>query len=357
MVTETEALSTAGTPARALSAGNVTYVVGPLATLVIVTAGDRPGDSAVQSADRLELREPFPETVEERLGNAAAPRLGFVRLAEGLLPLGRLRLMVSQSRSTSVDGGPWLFGGPSELTWCELRMADPLPFEVLDRVRPTPQQPLPDPDWLRFLPADPVAAMRGHVAGWYADLPPADHEPVPPDRTLPEPLLALYRAAAGRREVLGVHNSIYPWGELECEDDGRVQFGAENQGVFVMLFDPTGPDPVVQYEGDAPEGEGAPLSTALLQFLLSEAAISSPFHGFATVTAAHADRLVGSLRPVPLSPDGWPGGIIRHYVAPGLVATTTTPADGSVDVYAGARHRCALRALRDPGFTWEQFNG
>ncbi|MEH1056925.1 hypothetical protein V6U89_17195 [Micromonospora sp. CPCC 206171] len=36
---------------------------------------------------------------------------------------------------------------------------------------------------------------------------------------------------------------------MEYEDDGRVQFGAENQGVFVMLLDPTEADPVVQYDG------------------------------------------------------------------------------------------------------------
>ncbi|MFC0531227.1 hypothetical protein [Phytohabitans kaempferiae] len=83
VVTDAEALSQAGTPAQTLSAGDVTYVVGPLAMLVIVEAGDRPDGSAVQAFDRLALREPFPELVEAQLQNSGTPRLGFVRCGGG----------------------------------------------------------------------------------------------------------------------------------------------------------------------------------------------------------------------------------------------------------------------------------
>lgn len=86
-MTESEALSCAGTPARTLPAENVTYVVGPSATLVIVQAGDRPFGSAVQSFDAVTLHEPFPEGVEARLVSSELPRLGFVRLSEGHVPL------------------------------------------------------------------------------------------------------------------------------------------------------------------------------------------------------------------------------------------------------------------------------
>jgi len=48
--------------------------------------------------------------------------------------------------------------------------------------------------------------------------------------------------------VFGLHNQIHTADELECEDDGRVQFGAENQGGFVMMLNPTEADPVVQYD-------------------------------------------------------------------------------------------------------------
>jgi hypothetical protein len=31
--------------------------------------------------------------------------------------------------------------------------------------------------------------------------------------------------------------------------------------------------------------------------------------------------------------------------------------DGSVDVFAGTRHRYVLRSLRDPDFAWGRFDG
>ncbi|NYF57954.1 hypothetical protein [Micromonospora purpureochromogenes] len=357
VVMESDVLSCAGVPAQSLSAENVTYVVGPSATLVIMQAGDRPDGNAVQSFDGLELREPFPEAAAARLSSSEPPLLGFVRVHEGYVPLGKLRNAVSRHKPMNIDGSRWPFGGTGELTWCRLHIADRLPFDVLDQVRPTPQHPLPGIDWLRFLPHDPVPALSDFVAAWYADLPAGDDAIGEPDRVLPEPLLAFYRAAAGRREVFGLHNEIYTADELEDEDDGRAQFGAENQGVFVMLMDPTEADPTVQYEGLHAEREREPLSGFLLQFLLCEASYSSPFTGFATVTAEQVRRLVEPLHRVPLQPMRWPGDPTRHYVADGLVVTTAASPDGSIEVYAGSRHRSALRRLRDPGFVWERFDG
>jgi photosystem II stability/assembly factor-like uncharacterized protein len=176
-VTEVEALSQAGTPTQTLPAGEVTYVVGPLATLVILEAGDRPGGSAVQSFDKVTLREPFPELAEAQLRAPTTPLLGFVRVPEGYVTLGELHVASSRVRSIAVDGGRWPSGGRAELVWCELTITDRLPFDLLDRVRPSPQLPLPSLNWLRVLPHDPISAVRDYVAGWYADIPPSDQEP------------------------------------------------------------------------------------------------------------------------------------------------------------------------------------
>ncbi|WP_157746093.1 hypothetical protein [Micromonospora purpureochromogenes] len=358
VVKESEVMSYAGTQAQTLPAANVTYVVGPSATLVILQAGDRPDGNAVQNGDVLTLHEPFPEAAEARLTGSDLPLLGFVRVSEGYVPLGELRHVVSHRGPLYVpDGSQWPFPGKSGLSFCKLSIADSLPFDVLDQVRPTLQHPLPSLDWLRFLPHDPIAGLRDFVAGWYADIPTGDDELRDPDRPLPEPLLAFYRAAAGRREVFGLHNRIHTADELEDEDDGLVEFGSENQGVFGMLLDPTEADPTVQYSGLHVEQEREPLSAFLLQFLLCEASYSSPFCGFATVTADQARRLVEQLHQVPLRPLRWPGDPTRHYVAPGLVVATATYDDASVEVYAGSRHRSALRPLRAPGFAWDQFGG
>jgi hypothetical protein len=351
VVTESEALSHAGTPTRSLPADGVTYVIGPLAMLIIVEAGDRPFGNAVKNGDSLMLREPFPEEADARLQTWDLPKLGFVRVPEGCVPLGELGSL----RSTGGRAGraEW-----RPLINCELRITNPLDFDVLDRVRPTTQRPLPDIGWLRLLHLDPIAALTRYVAGWYADIPPLRHWIGHPGRVLPEPLVAFYQAAAGRREVYGVCNQIFPADLLQDEDDGLLTFGAENQGVFDMTMDPADRDPRVRCDwGANPEYEREPLSRFLLQFLLVEAAVSSPFQGFAKVTAEQAARMVESLSQVPLQPLRWPTDPTHFAVAPGLVVMTSEYPDGSVDVCAGSRHRCALRPLREPGFVWERFDG
>ncbi|MEU5908442.1 hypothetical protein ABZ780_29210 [Micromonospora sp. NPDC047467] len=86
-------------------------------------------------------------------------------------------------------------------------------------------------------------------------------------------------------------------------------FAAENQGVWVALIDPTDDDPVVWYDG-GPERlrEREQLSGFVFQFALNEAASTSPFTGFATVTTEVLDWFVEDLVPVPpLQPMRVPG--------------------------------------------------
>jgi hypothetical protein len=170
-------------------------------------------------------------------------------------------------------------------------------------------------------------------------------------------LVAFYRAAAGRREVYGVRNTLFSAAALWFEDDGRLVFGSEDQGVFDLLLNPAESDPTVEYAGIVEEPEREPLSAFLLQFLLYEASVSSPFRAFATVTAEQASRLVQPLHQVPLQPMRTPVDPTRHYVAPGLVVVTSTYPDGSVQVQAGSRHRSALRPLRDTDIAWDRYDG
>jgi hypothetical protein len=350
VVTKSEALSHAGAPARSMPADGVTYVVGPSAMLIIVEAGDRPDANAVTNADFLLLHAPFPEEAEARLQTWDLPKLGFVRVPEGYLPLGEL----GSSRSSRRRVEP---GGRSLLLDIELRIRRRLNCDVLDRVRSTPEQPLPDIDWLRLLHLDPIEAMSRYVAGWYADIPPAQHWSGYPGRDLPEPLVAFYRAAAGRPEVYGVQNRIFPVDELVDEEDGLLTFGAENQGVFEMIMDPTERDPRVLCAYWSEEYEREPLSRFLLQFLLVEAAGASRFLAYAKVTAEQAAHMLEPLSQVPLQPLRWPIDPTRFAVAPGLVVMTAEYPDGSAEVWAGSRHRRALRPLREPGFAWQEFDG
>src|SRR5262249_12395354 len=143
----------------------------------------------------------------------------------------------------------------------------------------------------------------------------------------------------------------------ERADDGLVMFGSENQGVFDMYVNPAYADPRVQYDGIDVGEAREPLSGFLLQFLLFEAAVSSPFGAFATITAEQARRLVEPLDEVPLKPLHWPMDPTRFFVDPGLVVATSADPDGPVEVWAGSRQQSGLRSLRDPGFAWESFSG
>jgi hypothetical protein len=95
----------------------------------------------------------------------------------------------------------------------------------------------------------------------------------------------------------------------------------------------------------------------LVQFSLFDAAVGSPYGGFATVDR-HATRdLIATLRPVPLQPLHIPADPTRLYAGPGVAVAITDLEPDAVEVYAGSRHRAALRILREPGFDWEQFTG
>jgi hypothetical protein len=228
---------------------------------------------------------------------------------------------------------------------------------VLDRVRPVPAVPLPDLGWLELLPDDAVAALRQFVTGWFADVPSA--APAPSAASIPTALAVLYEAAAGRREPLGGFNAIFTPEEFRPAGQGRVVFGAECQGVWNVTMDPNEPDPAVAYDdlGSGPVFERERLAGFLVQFSVCDAAIGSPYGGFATVEAEALRRLSAGLRPVPLQPLRWPADPTRLYVGPGLAVAAAEVEPGVFEIYAGSRHRAALRPLREPGFDWEYFNG
>jgi hypothetical protein len=356
----------------------VTYALGPAATVIIIQAGDRPDGSGVHSFDRVVLREPFPPAVAEALDprpDDNRVHLGFVRLPEGCLALGRLRIGSAQFRT--LDGA----GRSMRMEECSLQIVERLSFDVLDRVRP-PCFPasLPELEWIKLLPRDPVRALRGFMAGWFADVPPLHDDSGPAKVPLPAPLLEFYRTVAGRRELLGGFNRIHtpdevlPYGPGEVED-GFVAFGSECQGGWDLVMDPTIDDPPVVYVGlaDYPVVERERLSAFLMQFALADAAIASPFGGFARVSGEQLRELVKPLQQVPLYPMRWPADPTYLYVGPGLVVSACLDVlpvmrswsmggrldsdRDSYEVHVGSRHRAALRPIREPGFRWEHFTG
>jgi hypothetical protein len=356
-VEERDALAAAGTVSRVWRASSATYVLGPAALVVVIDAGDRPGGSAVHAVDEVVLRPPIPEDALAVLtgGPQGLPILGFARVPEGCLPLGRLRV-TSHSSAWAPDRSQSTFED------CHLSIQNPLPFPVLDRVRPLPSAQLPGWAWVDLLAGDPIGALRGFLTAWFADVPavtPAS--PAGPRRELPHALTALYEAAAGRPEALGSFNRIFTPEQFRAADDGRVVFGTECQGVWNVLMDPAESDPAVVYDdlGAGPVAERERLGGFLVQFAVCDAAIGSPYGAWGFAHEEGLQQLVGAagLRPVPLAPLRWPADPTHLYVGAGVAVAAAQLGPDAFQIYAGARQRAGLLPLRDISVEWEHFTG
>ena len=147
--------------------------------------------------------------------------------------------------------------------------------------------------------------------------------------------------------------------------DGYVMFGAECAGVWRLLLDPTIDDPPVFYDNDSPHYDGRDdrwtrererLNAFLIQFVLTDAALSSPFGGLAFVDAEQARRFTEPMRPVPLQPTRWPTESTYLHVAAGLVTLVCRDDTEWLQIYVGARRSGWAQHVREPGFAWEHFS-
>ncbi|GAA4606663.1 hypothetical protein BJY16_005941 [Actinoplanes octamycinicus] len=349
LVSEAEALRRAGAAPEVVDAGDVTYVSGDEALVIIVAAGERPDGSQLAGRADLTVRQPFPEPVTDWLGDHERPWFGFVRLAGGCLPLGRLREVRRRGSwrdDRAEPAGSGLYG-------LDLRLEKRLSFRDLDLARPVRDQPVPGVGWLLDVPHDRVAALREFLTGWYADVeaePPGEEPPI----ELPEPLRAFYELAARKPILYGTQDQIRRPEELEYDEDfGGVPIADESQGCWTRVINVDADDPVV-YEDGEPDAE--PLSGFLLQFALIEAVMSAPYAAQAELTEGECDRFLERLIPVPLAPARFPADPTRIFVAPGIVAITFPGEDG-VGLTVGSRQRSALCEVREPGFDWTDFNG
>ncbi|BCJ48204.1 hypothetical protein GCM10010168_25640 [Actinoplanes ianthinogenes] len=357
LVSEDEAFRRAGADAEVVDAGDVTYARGRDALVIIVAAGERPDGSQLASREDVTLRRPFPGPVTDWLGDHRRPWLGFVRLSDGCLPLGRLREVCRYGGGTDlIDNGyfPRDPAADTGLQGIDLALEKRLPSRALDLARPAGDEPVPGVGWLLDVQHDRVAALREFLTGWYADVPEQEPDGIEPSMELPEPLRVFYELAARKPIIYGTQDTVRRPEELEYDDDfDGVPFADENQGVWTRVINFDLDDPPVYDDGE-PDAE--PLSGFLLQFALIEAVMSAPYAGQAELTEAERDRFVEGLIPVPLAPARFPVDPTRIYVAPGLIALTF-PSDEAFGLTVAGRRRSALREVREPGFAWANFTG
>ncbi|GAA3247092.1 hypothetical protein ACFO1B_50935 [Dactylosporangium siamense] len=360
LVTESDVVALAGAGARAYRTLFATYVLGPDVFIVVVEPGDRPHGTAVQDRELLKLTGPFPDEVNTLLYHDLTHRghrspatqnglHGFVRVHEGCVPLGPM----------TCSGGGW---DPDEEQLIEYRLSlkHALPFDALDQVRPPrPAPPTAATAWLDLLPDDPVAATHEFITGWYADVPPVDNHAEPSQQPIPAPLAAFHATAAGRDEILGRQDALYPLSTLRVREDGWLTFGGENQGGFTLAVDPTAPDPAVAYWLCTGESiiDPHPLSTFLLLFALREASFTGPYLATAGLTADEAQQLTRGLRRIPLRNGWFPSTDVEFHVGGGLVVQLSPRDDATCYAFISARHRAHLEPLRHLGIRWQTFHG
>jgi hypothetical protein len=273
------ALGLAGPDGEVFPVPGARVALGSSSTVIIADPGDHPEVSGVWNDQEFRLVGPAPAPVASRLmgpmpfttvGTPPQPLVHlFVRLDGGCLYLGAGRISRCE---VSED----------VLIRCHLHISPPLNREILDRVRPpvTPP-PLPAPDWLGDVPANPGRALQRFLTTWYPAT--GTHEPAADiPGSLPRALADFYRLAAQRPAILGGHNRIRPLGDLHPDSSAeRLVFGVECQGgwTWSIPWEPgaTDPDPTVWFDDGHLVPEQKPLSGFLLQFALEEAAIGAPY--------------------------------------------------------------------------------
>lgn len=323
VVPEPEALALAGPGATLLTEADTAYAVG--SDTIVVVAGEPGGEELV-------LPGPFPDLVEQRLAGVLRPAVhAFARRPEGCLTLG-------MARSTELG---YRRGALHDI---RLTLEAPVPPDLIGQVTP-------GLGWLEHVGSDPVGAMERFIAGWYADIPPQSAF-----YAGPRPLQAFQRAAAGRPEVYGISNVVFPE-PREGREDGLLAFGCEGDGVFYTVMEPDEEDPRVWYDGlgDRLLPERERLSGYLLQSTLARAAMDGPLGGMAFVDRPQAQRIIAPLRRVPLRPMRWPSLFSRCYVGPGIVVLIGEDDADWFEMYVGVRQPALLRRLRKLGLDWESF--
>ncbi|MGI5176210.1 hypothetical protein ACQEVZ_07780 [Dactylosporangium sp. CA-152071] len=351
LISQDAVFGAAGVDPRIYRTPLVTYVLGSDVLTIVFEPGDRPGHTGIQDARHAAVAAPFPDEIYALLypWPAVSSREGAVFRVEGYARLGGGCVPLGSLRECGASWDPCSEG----LLSCTFELDPALPFGLLDRIRsaiaPQPERDMPKLDWLRLLPHDPVGATSAFVTDWYADVGPVCGPHPPAAVPMPPALAALHAAIAYRRDLLGRQDSLFAPHELRLDDAGRLLFGAENQGCFVMATELAGDDPPVWFlrEDEEPELKPLPLSQFLLATVLYEATQIGHYTMYGAVWREDKDRILTGLHRAPLPNREWLDWQSDTYVGRGLIVQLTPNGDTGQtwSVSAGARRRDDLRAV------------
>ncbi|MEU7755617.1 hypothetical protein [Micromonospora sp. NPDC049171] len=361
-LTEHAAIRLAGDDIIVCETHGASVFLGNDAMVIIAERGNGLDVSGVSNSRRFHLHGPLVGAVGVRLFGhpPTSPQWSWagrrdVRPIHLLtrLPAGCLYLGLGKHEQSHHSNGVMISA--------ELTITPELTGDLLDRVRP-PTEPdtLPDQTWLANIQASPTTALNQFVEGWVPETDEDLGEFPSSGWTLPEPLTAFYRLARHRPALLGQQNFLRRPEEWKLAHDGLIDFGHENQGGFIWLFDPSDADPVVWIDQDdyglRPEHER--MSGFLLKFAVYETMMNAHYKALSTeLEAEHVEIVTARLTPLPWKPWRWPNDSTRFFVAPGMIAEVTDSGHGKFSMWIGAAHRSVLRPLRGLEIPWTRFEG
>jgi len=180
---------------------------------------------------------------------------------------------------------------------------------------------------------------------------------------MPRALRSFY-TYAGRWPNVFEFNNLFGPDERGADEDDKLVFCSENQGVCVWATEKEGGDPPVYVRGsieiDPLEREwhleGEPVSRFLLQLILFEAALAAPFGASALAQPRDmVDRLLEPLSLLSLAPWEWPAHGTRFWAGDDIIAVVSPdPGGRTEEVLIGARTPPAIDYVRGlPAEIWD----
>lgn len=139
---------------------------------------------------------------------------------------------------------------------------------------------------------------------------------------IPAPLRWWFRLAGRRTRILSGQNDFLDPEKLVIDDDGRLLFYVECQGVHLWATMPDGDDPIVFGRFNEPgipwTEEGMTLSEFMIGACVFQAIMGAPFGASASwIEQTTLDRLAAEIPTLPLAPWRWPAFPGRFFARGG----------------------------------------
>lgn len=205
---------------------------------------------------------------------------------------------------------------------------------------------------------DRLNVLRHIAEFWHGPIGPKDGftEEELRGKPIPASLSWWFRLAGRRTWIMSGQNDLLGPEKLAVNDEGRLLFYVESQGVYLWATLPDGDDPIVLGRFNEPgipwTEEGMVLSQFLIGACLFQAIMAAQFGASASwIDQATLDKLAAKLPELPLAPWRWPAFPGRFFArgGAGMFACPNGISQGNLgfSVWIGAKAAEPLAFLKN----------